>query len=421
MNLRQWVKIIFLPFICAAVGCALLFIVSCIPDSLIKENSSRSAAELKNMGAWSVLINEDDPSCTLDTYTDQQIIMEAYTLSRSNPGSVLLNPRHWTEDESQLGSFDALINQSAPLNSSYFRYWMGFRVFVRPLLVFTDYYGMLKLVGAVLLFLSFCTAAAIGRIKDIYTAACFALAIALVNPAVVAQSLQFSCCFILSLLFMLIVLKIRKREKLFCPVFCFFGIATQFFDFYTTPLLCFGFPIMLLLCFLPHSKLRWIITAKTAVCWFFGYVSMWIVKLLLTSLFTVENGFADGFNSLAGRLGIKVVEGLEEMYDARAALQSVWWLSCPGDNEKLFFIFLSALVFISALVIFRKEGFNVMFSCGCHLAVALMPVIWFCCAAQPTLIHSWFQYRSIAVLFAGIFLFSVHSLSYINPKKARRY
>ena len=421
MNSRQLVNIILMPVLCAVIGCALLFIVSFIPDSIILENSSRSALQLKNMGAWTVLINEDDPSCTLDTYTDQQILMESYTLSRANADSVLLNPRHWAEDESQVGSFDALVNHSAPLNNNYFRYWMGFRIFVRPLLVFTDYYGMLKLVGALLLILSFCTAAAIGRSKDIPTAACFALAFALVNPAVVAQSLQFSCCFILSLLFMLIVLKIRKQEELFCPVFCFFGTATQFFDFYTTPLLCFGFPILLLLCFLPLGKSRWVITIKTAVCWFYGYVSMWIVKLLFVSIFTDENGFADGFNSLAGRLGIKVVEGLEEMYDIKGALQSVWWLSCPGDNEKLFFIFLAGLVFISALLLLRKDGFISLLSNGSFLAVAVLPVIWFCVAAQPTMIHSWFQYRSIAVLFAGIFLFSLQGFSYINPKKARRY
>lgn len=417
MGFRQAMKILIMPAICAVIGCAMLFAVSCIPDILISENSSRSALHLKNMGSWTVLLNENDPSCTLDSYTDQQIIMESYTLSRANPYSVLLNPRHWTDDESQIGSFDALVNHSAPLNNNYFRYWMGFRIFVRPLLVFTDYFGILKFSGAVLTVLGFCAAAALGRCRRLGVAVCFGLSIALVNPAIIAQSLQFCCCFILSLLFILLVLHKRSKPEHIAPLFCLFGVATQFFDFYTTPLLCFGFPILLLLTFSPYRSKPWTTLIKTGISWFYGYVSMWIIKLSMVSLFTAEHGFYDGFNSLAGRLGVKVVEGLEEMYDIKGALEAVWWLSCPGDNEKGFFLFLAALVLLSAALILLKKGWRELLSKASFLAVAVLPVIWFCCAAQPTKIHSWFQYRTIAVLFAGVFLFSLQGLSLLPRKE----
>jgi len=416
MGKHRCFRIILIPLLCTVLGCALLFCVSCIPDSLVFENASRSAQQLKNMGPFSVVINEDDPSCTLDSYTDQQIVMEAYTLSRSNPGSVLLNPRHWSDDESQTGSFDALINHSAPLNSNYFRYWMGFRIFVRPLLIFTDYFGMLKLVGAVLTVLGFCIGAAIGRGKDMLTALCFAAAIALVNPAIIAQSLQFCCCFIMALVFMSVILRMRNRHEIIPELFCLFGVATQFFDFYTSPVLCYGFPVLLLICFNPYRERPWRTMISTAASWFYGYVSMWLMKLLCVSVFSNENGFYNGFDSLAGRLGIKIVEEYEQMYDVKGALQAVWWVSCPGENEKFFFLLLAALVVLSAVILILKKGAKTTLSYSAFLAIAFIPVIWFCIAAQPTMIHFWFQYRSIALLFAGVFLFIAQGAVLIKQK-----
>ena len=87
-------------------------------------------------------------------------------------------------------------------------------------------------------------------------------------------------------------------------IFALFGIATQFFDFYTTPLITYAIPVLLLLLCKEYSSCRWLTLIKTAAAWAYGYVSMWIVKLAATTLFTDTNGFADGFSSLSRRLNI---------------------------------------------------------------------------------------------------------------------
>ena len=45
------------------------------------------------------------------------------------------------------------------------------------------------------------------------------------------------------------------------------------------------------------------------------------------------------------------------------------------------------------------------------ILIALIPVIWFMAAAQPTVNHHWFQYRGIAVSFWAAFVYLQHLLT----------
>jgi len=174
--------------------------------------------------------------------------------------------------------------------------------------------------------------------------------------------------------------------------------------------LTFGLPALVLLSLDGYRQRRWRTLGQTLTAWLYGYGAMWLVKLLAVTAFTGENGFADGFRSLAGRVGLIKVGGLEEMYGVIAALKTVWWVCAPGESEKELFILLALLTAGGGLLILRRRGVRELLSCGAFLAAAAVPILWFCCAAQPTRIHAWFQYRSIAVSYAGIFLFAIQGL-----------
>ena len=143
---------------------------------------------------------------------------------------------------------------------------------------------------------------------------------------------------------------------------------------------------------------------KTFFAWIYGYVSMWIVKLLFTTLFTDINGFADGFYKFAERTGIVIQEGTEKYYDVLGALKAVLNTVLPGGLGKLILCILALVVCISVAIIFFKRKLSCVVNDIVPIAVAVIPIIWFAFSAQPTYIHSWFQYRSLSVTFFGIFL-----------------
>ena len=151
--------------------------------------------------------------------------------------------------------------------------------------------------------------------------------------------------------------------------------------------------------------------------WMYGWVSMWLVKLLFVTIFTDINGFKDGFGSFATRVGINIAEDYADAYDPIKAITKVWETTLPGIFLKVSVVAIIIVVMLSAVFILKSKGVNVLLSDLSFLLVAAVPFIWFAVAAQPTVIHSYFQYRSIAVFFAGVFLFAAQAL----PFKEKRF
>ena len=198
-------------------------------------------------------------------------------------------------------------------------------------------------------------------------------------------------------------------------LFCIFGMATQFFDFYTVPPITFALPVLMLIMDDSYRDKRWGTVMKTFGAWLYGYISLWLLKLALVSLMPGVNGFQDGFSSLQYRLGANGNFGNEALAAIKNALINVWWMSCPGENELLVFLGLVLLVAVGAFRLWKHKGVGALLSCSAFLAVAAVPVIWTIIAARPMNIHAWFQYRIFLPVYAGIFMFFTQSLQECPP------
>ena len=167
----------------------------------------------------------------------------------------------------------------------------------------------------------------------------------------------------------------------------------------------------------PERSLRQ--TLRCCGAWLYGYAAMWLCKLALTGMFTDINGLEDGFSSLSGRLGVKVVEGFEEYYSAARALKSVWGTAFPGSLTIPTALLFTAAVVISGLVYLLRGSRAERGLAASELIVMLLPLVWYAVAAQPSCIHAWFQYRSLAVLFFGAFLFISRAAVILKREKAK--
>jgi len=407
------ISALLLPFFISVLAIVLLFAVSLIPQSAILENARESATQLLGQHPWDTPINDGDPVYTLDNYTDSLIIMHSYNMTAEDPSSVIANPQHISEhnDWNMAVSLDERVNGGMENNSNYVRYWMGFRALIRPLLVFLNYFEIRKTVAFFFWILCFTVMGLLAKKRGVAASVLFGITVALVNPAVVSQSLQFSCCFILCFIFSCIMLFTESKRPDELILFCAFGALTQLFDFYSTPLMTYAFPALVLLTAGYGPEGRWKRFIKTFSAWAYGYVFIWILKLLYVTLFTDINGFKNGFSSFFGRVGVTVVEGFEDSYDPCRALRLVWGNIFPGIAGKIALAGLVLITVCAVVVSFLTRTKKEFLSEGVFLAVPLTPIVWFSVAAQPTVIHYWFQYRTVTVFFAGLFVYFMYSFS----------
>lgn len=416
--MKKIITLALLPFAAAILGCILFFVVSLIPQNAIQYNASQAAKELTSQDQWPMVLNTGDRTYKMDNYTDSQIIMQSYNLTSENLSSILTNPKHKSEQvpNNMALALDEVVNRGAENEMSYCRYWMGFRIYVRPLLIACSYYDIRKLIAAIFFTLLFSAIIVISKKVNVKTALCFGLAIIPFNPAIISQSLQFSCTFLLMFLFVMYVcLSIKNPLKNILVTFCAFGVLTQFFDFYTTPLVTYGFPILIMLSMNTIVTNKLLTLVKTFFAWLYGYVAMWIVKLLFTTLFTDVNGFADGFYRFAERTGIVIQEGWEKYYDVAGAFKAVLNTVLPGGLKIFLFPFL-IMICVSLGVIFFKRKFKCALNDIAPFVVATLPLVWYACSAQPTYIHAWFQYRTLSVTVFGVFLMVAYAISLFRER-----
>lgn len=387
-----------------------LLLGACLPQQPIDENIRDSAAVMVQEGAYPVMADRSYASM-LDRVTDALILMESKAATISQWDTIFTNPQFFYE--SSESSVDDLYAYSLDPNPEpgkfYVQYWMGFRPVMRLLLSFLDYYQILRYTAVlffVLLAAVVCTIAGRAGTK---TAFLFALSMILVRPHVISVSLQFSCCFFIAFFAMLLVPRIHTHAKWESLFFLELGILTQYFDFYTTPILTFALPMTYL--YILRQKDGMATGLKRIGCnalsWSAGYGLMWLAKLVLTSLLTDVNGIGTGFASFSGRIGIEKTAGMEAYYNPMAAIRTVAASLYSDRNGKLILFGGAAVVCLWLLVKFLRDKHQPkeLVHHRNLLVLAFLPVLWFIAAAQPTANHHWFQYRGIAATFWAGFVY----------------
>ena len=380
---------------------------SLMPQSRILANMQESVGQFEAEGVYPHMLDKDSKANKLDNFTDMIILNSSAYMDESESFShILTNPFFRISDSGsdQVDSFKTAAS-GAPANEAYARYWMGFRAYIRPMLVFLDY-AEIRAVNTFLFFSLFSGALLTLRKHCGLTAAlAFVLTMLCFKPTVISSELQFTCCFIIAFT-AVTLLPYVERSKLSFPLFFFIvGAVTQFFDFYTTPLVTLGFPLCCLLMMgcgrgtIPQRRRLWL---ECAASWLGAYIAMWLAKLTLTSLFADINGFANGFTSLAGHIGVIKDASRLEAYNALTALQMVFGVLL----DKLNIVIFCAVLLIWALLFIRSRRKGAAFGENtAYLATAALPLLWYFVAAKPTIIHDWFQYRTLAVTVFALLVF----------------
>lgn len=377
-----------------------LTLSSLIPSALIKQNIGESLITFKKEGTYpSVGISWRQ--IALDNFTDALMFNTAYSINSNTPfKSALINLRLHNNIDSanQILSLDRLyLNQTKNTQQvGYERYWHGYLVFLRPLLLVFSYSGIRNIITFFLysgfIFLSFLVWKKLGK----RLALALILGLIAVDFFYLGKSIQFSSVFLIGIFTSTyLLLRYKKNNNLYILFFIAGGL-TSFFDMLTAPMVTLG--ILLIMANSLDNKIKNIII--NSVFWSIGYLSLWFSKWFIVQYLYSGGAIQTAFNTIIFRTVTKT----EASFNQLAAI-NLNFLQLRGYDRfnKYVLLFCGVVFFLFWLRYFSFKTQKIKRIIP-WVIIGTIPYLWFLIAANHTYYHVWYTYRNQLVSVVCLFL-----------------
>ena len=398
-------------------GTIAMIAVFALPLDNITENVKQSSEYLYKEGENFSLTN----LCMsrLDNFTDSIMLANASYDGDEDLVTKAMNVyMHNLEDSGRLlplYNYTHNIKREAFHSEPYSRYWHGYLVFLKPLLMITNY-QTIRIINLVVQTLLNITVVFLlyKRCLSRYILP-YLLSVCFIMPIAIAFTMQYAPIFYIFSFASILILLFPKIVKRRFPLLLFFtiiGISTAFFDFLTYPIASFGMVAVLYYCMIDNLSLKEKIYNGALIFsnWGFGYAGMWVGKWIIGSVLLKKNVFSAALGSLETRTSN--VSGRGEFS----------YISVLGKNILTFIktpVTLLAIIFILVmlyLLFIKTKSQKINFSlCVPFIIIALLPLIWYIFAGNHSFLHYHFTYKSLIVSsFSGLCMFA--NLYKSNPQ-----
>jgi len=417
MSAKVLKNVLFVPvsvILCAILGTVLISTAYLLPVDAIRQHVSDSSEIYDREGLTNLYV----PwlmSTRMDNYTDSIMLSEAaYKGNGKALNKALLSPYCYVTERSayfEPGYLNRMLDPS-PENSSvlvtYSRYWHGYLIFLKPLLLVTGLTGI-RIVNAVfqvvMLVLVLFELHKAGVLRKFIIP--LAVMILLVNPVSTVLNMQFACIYNISLVCMFILLRFKLYQSdSYWKLFLFTGIAVAYFDFLTYPLMSLGIPLILVLALgAKDSKTNLIRTVVSCAIWGFGYAAMWLSKWVICDLVTGTNTVADAINQVFVRTATDAY-GESGLSSGNAVEVIGYNLEVFSDPLSLSIIIGSVLGFIIFLFVKKIRFVPDDKTLVPMMLIALIPFVWYAVLSNHSAVHFWMTYRnmSVTIFAAGVIM-----------------
>ena len=374
----------------------------------INIHSKEGVVLLNSETLWPKLFFNKSVGGMLDNFTDKVMLEEAV------PNDKSLNA----------------LEQSMHMNG-YARYWHGYQVFLRPLLIGFKYVEIRYFASFVIFGMLFWVLNIFRDRVNIAFANFFLFSLCCCKLFLIPMCMQFFNMTLLMLVSVVFADKfclnddlIRKKnfERFYICSFIV-GSLTAFFDLLTTPLLPIGVLMLFWLCFFEKDKS---IEIKNKFIffnlfnWLLGYIGTWASKWIIATLVTSENIIINAINQVIYRTGSKFAlsEGGKSVSKFEALKLNFKMLFLPLGNTKIIIlIFLILLVFSVLIYYFRRKEMNNNFVKRI-LFISSLPQIWYFITANHSQLHHSFTYRSQIITLLGVIYLAYYMIDW-NKVKSR--
>ena len=343
-------------------------------------------------------------STTLDNFTDCiMLLTSAYSGDEPVLDKAIHNYRIYQRKATKQQSCQScgLLPKKSQRKLTYERYWHGYMVALRPLLLFFNI-GEIQQLNSLSLFAYMVLISILlyRRKKGLYIIP-YLLACTYLTPMTISVSLQNSTVFHSASIALIILLSCYDKKWFRSHIWIYFmlvGMLTSYVDFLTYPVVALTFPLIFYFILdQEDTPLRnlWHMIFYSGM-WAIGYVGMWASKWCLSTLLTGKNYFTDASEAITSRSGSTVGDATVTFADVVRHLNEFLQDNVPFKLGILF----AALCVIA--LIFCKRSWKHWSVSLIFLLLCLYPYVWAFGAKNHTYIHIMFTHRILSVVVFGI-------------------
>ncbi len=433
INLKKVLKI----FICTFIICSVaLILTSIIPSKNINNNIEKSIEKMNNEGEYPIIMQKKTFYYRIDNWSESTLLNFIYNCNSKKPLECTFAQKTYTGAGSGLKDANLMIKELSPdstheeENKGHFAirssYWLGIRSIFRPLLVFMDYFEIRYIILFIGIFVSIFTIIKLGeKLKWLYAIA-FGIILLCTNYFVGLFVGPNAAVYILTFLGMDYILLSKKKINYFNFMFVI-GMLTTYFDWFTIPLISWGFITITILLKEYNEKKNikfdelFNIVFKTGIAWCLGYASLLIIRVLCSYLVTGKEALDYFTGRVTVNTGMKNDSIIADAYHSlKNCINGLFPFTI--DNKYEFLLVMGGIEFILILICLwlnkknRKVGFPL-------LLISFAPLVWIITFNKFHVIHWWYAYRSIGIYgFAVMAIFMVFLDEIVNQlKKSEKF
>lgn len=384
----------------------LIIVVHTIPQSAIRENIITSTHTLEKEGLYKKFLNFK--LFQMDNFTDTYMLnLAASADSRQPVEAGMMNYAYKSKKYMDL-AYDTEKAAKGEMNglekSSYGRYWQGYQTTLRPVLTILDYPQIRVLNYVLFTLLIVWIIRMLARKVSTATACLFGISLLLINFPIVPYSMQFSTCFYIAFISMILLMKVPILTKSDTNTMCTFfviGGVTSYLDFLTTPQLTLGLPLIVYM-LMRQPKKAWKTVIVLCVAWGLGYGLLWASKWMMGYLLTGNNILTDAMQSAELRTSNQY-KGMEMTIPN--IIRFIW---TNLEAKGLIPLFYTSIVgFLICLGIYLKmlKSKQVFKEYSWLLLVMMIVPVWFLILRNHSIQHGWFTWRAGLLSIFSLLLF----------------
>ena len=352
-----------------------------LPNERIRAHIAESKELLINQNG-NPLFTDYIKGANLDVFTDLLIMNTAMNKGKTEDESVFIrafeNSRYSNEEDNSYTSLQETVeNPDIHNNQEYSRYWHGIQTIIRPLLLFFNYEEIRYIFMILIFVLLGISLLLINKNISFMHSMAFLVSMLAVCIFIVPMSIQYSAIFIITLLAVIIVNLLHKKQKAkFIPyLFFIIGGLTTFFDLLTAPLLTLGIPLIIEVLLRSREeslsiKKAFLEIIKLSILWAIAYGTIFFAKWVIASLIMQKDLITVAINQILFR-----TNGSEE-YPATKIGAIVENFTYLYNNVLLACGIVTIIGWIIALIKTRKNKINWK-KILILLIISIYPYVWY--------------------------------------------
>ena len=417
----------------------LLLLSSLFPSSLLESNVKESSERLLVEGNFFYL--NKPLNITNNNFTDAIMINECYSIDNTNPFFSYMSARKnykkgFTIDElpdttgelisissssnpedqiyNTVGELDEFLDGKVTTSVEYARYWHGYLVFLRILLLFFNIMEIRYFLFGLFLFLFIFLFIILKRKLGVSFALIFSFALIAYNYFFVFYSLESAPIFITMMIACIVFLtRIDKLKNFYLFIFIIACIS-NFVDYLTVPLITLAMPLYIYIAYIFKNKdfqLR--NSIKTVACsclaWGSGYAFTWLSKWVIYDVIFHKGLIASAIQQVFYRtvspnpIAVNTLDAVLLNFFANASIFTT-----------IFMAFMAFAIFFISMISMLNKNFKWslhMTSFSIYLKrivpfviIAILPIIWYVVLSNHTVLHFHFVYRHMLIFLVGVLI-----------------